>query len=103
MTAQLGLFQTYPDSPGWKAQDTSRDAAQAVDGRADTLRRRIMAVLMLNRKAYTADEIAELLNESPLSIRPRFSELYAQGAIWDTGVRRQNSSGHKAICWSAIK
>jgi predicted transcriptional regulator len=47
----------------------------------------------------TADEIADELNRSILSIRPRFSELLRQGLIRDTGVRRGNQSGCSAKVW----
>ena len=101
MNDQLGLFETYPNVPGWKGQETSHAAAVAVESKASTLRGRIMAILELNRKAYTADEVAEFLGETVLAVRPRFSELYAQGKIFDTGERRKNISGHAAIVWGA--
>jgi predicted HTH transcriptional regulator len=48
----------------------------------------------------TADQCANLLRIDKLSIRPRFSELAAQGKIIDTGERRPNQSGKRAIVWA---
>ena len=48
----------------------------------------------------TADEAALFLSIDKLSIRPRFSELNRTGEIVDTGERRANDSGKKAIVWS---
>ena len=89
---------TYPQSPGWKARDTARDAARSVKPKATLLRERILALLD-PALMLTADEAADILEESVLSIRPRFSELSADGYIIDAGIRRLNSSGKRAIVW----
>lgn len=47
----------------------------------------------------TADEIALRLNESVLSIRPRITELAYAGILFNTGFRRRNVSGRRAIVW----
>jgi hypothetical protein len=47
------------------------------------------------------DKMAELLGESILSIRPRFSELLALGRIEDTGERDRNASGKSCKIWMA--
>lgn len=56
---------------------------------------------LLEWEQLTTDECASLLEESVLSIRPRFSELRALGQITDTGDRRLNDSGRRAIVWRA--
>jgi predicted Rossmann fold nucleotide-binding protein DprA/Smf involved in DNA uptake len=86
---------TYPTSPGWKRTDTSREAAQTVN--AATLRARVLRVLIDG--PLTADECAEALRCPILSIRPRLSELRLQGKVEDTGERRRNDSGKRAIVW----
>lgn len=89
---------SYPQGPGWKARDTARAAADAAAPRAPRLRERIVG-LLYPALTLTADEAAGILGESILSIRPRFSELAATGKIADTGERRPNSSGKRAIVW----
>lgn len=99
MSAQpaYDLF-SYPQAPGWKARDTARDAARAVKPRARLLRERITD-LLYPALQLTADEAADILDVSILSVRPRFSELAADGYIVDSGLRRPNSSGKSAIVW----
>ena len=44
---------------------------------------------------------AKLLQRSPLSVRPRLSELKAMAKIVATGERRRNESGMTATVWRA--
>lgn len=97
MTSTLDLF-TYPLVPGAKAGGTSAEAAEAMKPSAGTLRAFCLSLLDAVG-SLTADEAAAGLKESPLSIRPRFSELHALGQIIDTGERRLNASGRRAIVW----
>ena len=81
----------YPEGPGWIDETTSREAAHAIAAHADSLREATFAIL--SRWALTADEVADLLHESVLSIRPRVTELYKSELIDRTGERRRNRSG----------
>jgi predicted ArsR family transcriptional regulator len=102
MTAQLDLLDwkpRYPAVPGSKAAGTSSEAAEAMKPRAGILRAKVLACL--RTRALTADECADALRESVLAIRPRFSELRALGLVVDTGDRRINDSGRRAIVWRA--
>ena len=104
---------SYPQSPGYKAVDTetSREAAQSVKVNAETLRRDALALLLAND--MTADEVAAALRspfmsdadfaEFKRSIRPRVSELKADGLVAPTAVRRKNSSGKSAVVWAAVR
>ena len=94
---------TYPDSPGWKTDETetSRQAAQSVTGAAKTLREKCREAL--KGAAMTADEVAELLGATPLAVRPRISELRAQGLAEATAKRRCNASGKRAVVWVACE
>jgi predicted ArsR family transcriptional regulator len=47
----------------------------------------------------SADQVASMINESILSIRPRMTELVAAGKIVDSGDRRKNASGRNAKVW----
>ena len=92
----------YPNSPGWRRTDTSREAAKATEGKAKTLQAACLEAL---RKCgpMTADEIATYLGEIILSIRPRLSELKELHAVSTTGARRKNKSGHGADVLEAIE
>lgn len=90
----------YPDVPGHRGVDTSIAAAEAVKDRAKILREKCFAyVKRWGMTGCTADECAAALNESVLSIRPRFTELLRANRIQDTGTRRKNDSGRNAIVW----
>jgi hypothetical protein len=49
----------------------------------------------------TADEVADFVGESLLTIRPRMTELKRLGLLRDTGARRANASGRQAVVWEA--
>ncbi len=89
---------TYPLSPGYKVAGPSQESANVEAGIVDTMRE--AALLCLRTFGpQTADECAEELGKSVLTIRPRFSELLRLGLIEDTGLRRPNASGHRATVW----
>lgn len=103
MAEQLDLLaytptHSFPQQPGHKARSTSRDAARAIADRAPTLRNLALREVRA-AGGLTADEVADRLGKSILSIRPRVAELAALGLIYETTERRPNASGHKAIVW----
>lgn len=102
MTDLFTWRETYPKHAGWKDSTTSRDAAIAIEktGRAATLREDVLAYFRTGRDA-TADEVAEALKESPLSVRPRVAELKASGLLIETGIRRKSSTGRSSHVWKA--
>lgn len=77
--------------------DTRAAAHEAIAPKAQPLREQCVNVLYDRR--LTADEVAGILNVSPLSIRPRLAELHKAGRVTDTGTRRPNSSGKLAVVW----
>ncbi len=91
---------SYPNEPGAKVGGTSREAAEAMKPSAATLRDHCLAFLG-DWGPSTTDECAKAMQVSILSIRPRFSELKRLGKIEDSGERRFNASGHRAIVWKA--
>ena len=97
---QPDLFTIYPNQPGWKSEGTSRIAAESIKPRAETLRERVY--WLLQHHELTADETAQRLGLSVLSVRPRLSELNKMGKIVETNVRRRNESGVFAAVWRAI-
>jgi hypothetical protein len=94
--AGMDLFD-YPNQPGFKEQETSRAAAEAIAPRTPRLRAACLRVIA--RQPATPDEVADELGLSILSIRPRFTELARTGRITDTGLRRPNQSGRMAKVW----
>ena len=93
----------YPATPGYKDRDTSRKAAESMVGPADQLRARCMIEInSAGLHGRTADETAERIGETVLSVRPRFTELQRMGKIVDSGARRHNSSGRSAKVWIAV-
>lgn len=93
----------YPYSPGFKSRGTSSLAARRIAPHAEALRDRVVAFLKANYPApFTADEVAERLDTSFLSVRPRLSELRRSELIEPTAERRANKSGMLARCWRAV-
>ena len=84
---------TYPENPGHQHSDTSLKAAEAVSGKAAVLRDHCLSYLR-EFGPRTADEVAAMMGESLLTIRPRITELRRMGKVRDTGVRRPSSTGH---------
>lgn len=94
------MTATYPQSPGFKTEGTSQQAAVAIEGKAANLRARCLAHVQAH--PCTADECAMALGETVLAVRPRFSELRTMGKISDSGKRRCNVSGRSANVWFAV-
>jgi hypothetical protein len=97
----FGELFSYPNVPGFKRQETSRDAAVAIAPEATGLQEACLRAL--SSCPQTADEVADYLSKSILAIRPRLSELLRMGRIEDTGWRRRNDSGKMAIVWRLKK
>lgn len=93
-------MRVYPLAAGSKEAQTSLFAAQAVEssGRAAILRTKVRAFFESGGEA-TADEVAGMLGQSILSIRPRLSELRALGLIEPSGKRRGMDGGRPGHVW----
>lgn len=97
----MNLFDftsAYPNHPGFKNNETSREAAEKVAETAPKLRLQCLGMLHYHGP-MTADEIAAKLERDKLSIRPRITELAHKGKIKPTGERRKNESGCTAKVW----
>jgi predicted ArsR family transcriptional regulator len=92
---------SYPAEPGFKVEGTSREAAQSVRA-SQRIKNHNLIIEALLVRPRTADEVAEALELSVLYVRPRFSELREDGRIADSGARRANSSGRRAVVWKAV-
>jgi len=99
----LPLSTGYPAGPGYKNKDKkgpSRQAALSIKSHAVTLRDKCFKAV--NQKPMTADEVANVIGASILSVRPRVAELVKLRRLKDTGLRRANSSGKMATVWGVM-
>ena len=88
---------SYPDAPGFKVGGTSEEAAQRVTRLAGKLFKPILQEFMAaGQRGLTADQAAQRIGVSVLSMRPRISELKHLGYLSYTGVRAENESGMTA-------
>lgn len=71
-------------------------------GRADTLREAVKA-FFAGGGTGTADEVAGVLGEPILAIRPRCSELRKLGLITETGERRKSDGGRPSHVWRWVR
>ena len=94
----------YPDLPGSKGlSETSSEAAEAIAPAASYWRTKAIVAICSRRSGFTAEELAAHLGCERVTIQPRTSELRALGSIKDSGERRYNRSGKRAIVWVAIE
>ena len=94
------LFR-YPNAPGARDRDTSHEAADRIAPEAALVRQRVLDEFERSR-GLTADECAGRLGLSILTVRPRVTELTRLGKLRDSGARRTNGSGRRAIVWAPI-
>lgn len=92
----------YPIAPGHRGIDTSVEAAEAAARVAGRLRRLVYRTIHeAGSQGLTTDEIASALRMPRYSVQPRTTELKHGRGIRDSGRRRRNESGCKAIVWVA--
>jgi DNA-binding MarR family transcriptional regulator len=90
----------YPDAPGHRGVDTSREAAEAFAPKLGRLQKLALeAIRSRGPFGLTADELAETLGLDRYSIQPRSTELRRKRLIEDSGLRRFNATGRRAIVW----
>ena len=94
------MMSEYPQAPGWKGRDTSRNAAQGIAPRAKSLRAQVYDAL--KQAPGSPEQIAERLGVPVMNCRPRFSELAARNLITDSGRRAEAMGGRRAIVWRAL-
>lgn len=93
---------TYPERPGYTEPTTSKDAADAMGAFVGSLREQVrQAIARAAEGGLTADEAAQAIGQTVLSVRPRVAELAALGEIIDTGRTRPNLSGRNAKIWKS--
>ena len=96
------MTERYPDAPGHRSVDTSIAAAEAIAPSLGRLQRLAMeAIRDAGPQGHTAEELAAVLKLDRFTVQPRTSELRRKGMIHDSGQRRQNATGKRAIVWTA--
>jgi hypothetical protein len=91
----------YPDAPGHRGVETSEEAAQALAPKCGRLQRLTLeAIGQRGATGFTFEEAANDLELDFRSIQPRISELRSKGLVVDSGQRRRNASGKRAIVWT---
>lgn len=94
---------SYAEAPGFRSRGTSSLAARRIAPHAEALRDRVAAFLQANYPMeFTADEVADRLGVSFLSVLPHLSELRRSELVEPTAERRKNKSGMMAHCWRAV-
>ena len=96
------LFSSpYPCAPGHRGVQTSMEAAAGVTSAARTVRSQVLAAITrAGFEGRTADELAAELGVDRWTCQPRTSELRKERKIVDSGRRRRNASGKRAIVWT---
>lgn len=96
------MSEIYPNAPGHRGVETSIEAAEALAPKLGRLQSMALeAIREAGERGLTADELAARLRLQRPSIQPRTSELRRRGLIRDSGLRRANVTGKRAIAWTA--
>ena len=93
------MTASYPTEPGFKAPGTSEEAAGNVKHKAKVLREKCLRMLR-EHGDYTAQEMADLLQEHLGDVAPRLSELKTEGIIFNSGVTRPNKRGNSSMVYT---
>jgi hypothetical protein len=91
----------YPNKPGHRGVETSAEAAEALMphlGRLQSLT--LDQVVAAGWYGRTANELAAVTGIPREAIQPRTTELKLKGKIVDSGRRRANANGKRAIVWT---
>lgn len=95
------LDNRYPDSPGHRGVDTSVVAGDQIASSIGRLQRIVLtAITEAGAIGRTTNELAGLLKIDRSSVQPRTSELRLKRMIIDSGQRRRNANGKRAIVWT---
>lgn len=84
---------------GYQKRDTSLAAAESDKAGKITLREQVFNVIEQSPVPMSADEVAEELGKSFISIRPRVTELSNEARVKDSGLRGTTQHGKSCILW----
>lgn len=93
-------FQKFAEGPWAYPVDTSIEAAEKIEPVAGVIREKVLrAVAAAGSSGITVLECCAQHGLDRFGVQPRFSELRVAGKIVDSGMRRRNPSGVRAIVW----
>jgi hypothetical protein len=99
---QQGTFEYEDGAPYQWHSETSREAAEAIEPDAATLRGQVLAYIRkCGERGATDDELQVALGMNPSTERPRRIELWRRDRIWRNGEKRPTRSGRQAVVWVA--
>ena len=81
--------------------ETSIESAAMAAPLSSRLRALVHRTLCDHPSGLTVDEACAITGCARYSLQPRFTELRHMAMIHDTGMRRENASGARAIVWRA--
>jgi DNA-binding MarR family transcriptional regulator len=98
------LDDFYPDVPGHRGVDTSIAAADDIAPSIGRLQRLVLhAIASAGPVGRSTNELAGQLSLDRSSVQPRTSELRSKNLITDSGFRRRNANGKRAIVWVTLE
>ncbi len=85
-------------APYQSHSETSREAAEKIEPRRNTLRRKVLDYMKMVRLA-TDEQMQDALEMNPSTQRPRRGELVDSGHLGDSGKTALTKSGRRAVLW----
>ena len=89
----------YPYKAGHREVRTSISAANDTNKKLRRLHKQVLIELARNPNGLTGSELSNLTKVSILTIRPRTTELKAQGLILDSEETKKNENGKSEIVY----
>jgi predicted ArsR family transcriptional regulator len=87
---------------GYQNRDTSLKAASYDKNGKLSLREKAYKVIKQSLLPISADQVADKLQKSFISVRPRITELVNEGRIRDSGKRGKSLWGKTCILWESV-
>jgi len=84
---------------GYQSRDTSLAAAEENIDKKVSMREQVYKLLLQSAVPLSADQIAEQLGRSFISVRPRVTELSNALRVEDSGKRGKTQWGKSCILW----
>ena len=95
-------MDSYPHAPAPGQTETSIEAAASLEGVTARVQQLVLAeVRRAGSCGRTACELAVALGMERTTVQPRTTELRLLRKIADSGKRRPNPNGKRAIVWVA--
>src|SRR5689334_16934474 len=85
-------------APYQRHSETSREAAERIEPKANTLRRKLLDYMKTVHRA-TDEQMQDSLQMNPSTQRPRRGELVDSGHLRDSGETGLTKSGRRAVVW----